>query len=248
MSALFESTGRRLVRDAELTDVPEGDQDAVRYLSFSKGLMDDFYARAFAATEEQLGDEAKAWADEVTSFRVGFVKMVAGVSGSAAGGSDLVKDQGQEVAMGVLEDWLRRTVQVKPSDAPHGLIEGVKSLQRAELNTAWQTTFASHAAAITSTDESMAGLVPVTLRFPGQESRTYSGDPYGRGRGQIRYVTGPDDDFVAVLRRFGDQDAVAKMTPRQLDSYSRWVQDPAVVRRLSARGAFDTLVGRGASG
>jgi hypothetical protein len=94
----------------------------------------------------------------------------------------------------------------------------------------------------------MAGLVPVTLRFPGQESRTYSGDPYGRGRGQIRYVTGPDDDFVAVLRRFGDQDAVAKMTPRQLDSYSRWVQDPAVVRRLSARGAFDTLVGRGASG
>jgi hypothetical protein len=244
MSALFEASSRKLVNDAEVAEVDDRDQDAVKYLSFSKGLMDGFYGEVFTNTEQRLGNEAQEWADEVTSSRESLVRAAAGLA-TGTEAADLAKEKGQEVATGILEGWVRQTVMATPGEAPKNLVEGLKGLQDAEVSTTWWSTFATHAAALASTDDALRSIRPVTLRLPGHAAaRTYSGDPYGRARGSIRYVTGPADDFVSVMRKYGGQDAVAKMNPRQLDAYSRWAQDPAVVGRLAGRGAFDSLLGR----
>ncbi|WP_202235130.1 hypothetical protein [Actinacidiphila reveromycinica] len=246
MSALFEASSRKLVNDAETAGVSDEDQDAVTYLSFSKGLMDGFYGDVFATTEQRLGNESQAWADAMTSSRETLVHAAASLATGSDGAAGFVEAKGQEMATGILENWIHQTVMATPGEAPEDLVDGLKGLQDAELSTTWWATFATHASAIVGTESSIKSIRPVTVQLPGHAAAsTYTGDPHGRGGSPVRYVTGPSDDFVSVLRKYGGPQALAKMTPRQLGSYSDWIADPAVVRRLAGRGAFDSLLGRG---
>lgn len=225
------------------------DQDAVRFYSFQRGLMDNFYGSAFAAADSSLHDEAQQWADEMNSSRA---TLVTGAYALAVGdpGAEvaMATEKGQELAAGLLEDWIHEAVDVTPQEAPKDLVAGIKGLEKSELDTAWPSAVSVHAASLAGTDATIETLSPVTLRLPGEAAaHTYTGNPYGGG-GSPKYVTGPADDFVAVLRKYGGQEGVAKMTPRQLGAYSRWVQDPAVVARLVGRGAFDSVLGRAVGG
>ncbi|WP_435131401.1 hypothetical protein [Actinacidiphila sp. bgisy144] len=248
MSALFEAYGNKVANSAETAEVSEEDQDAVRYLSFSKGLMDSFYSDVFATAEQQLGNESQAWADEMTSARETLVHAAAGLATGPDGIAGFAEEKGQELAAGILESWIHQTVMATPDEAPKDLLDGIKGLRRAELSSTWPTTFAVHAAALLQSDVLIKSIRPVTVKEPGREvASTFSGDPYGRGPGQEKYVTGPADDFVSVMRKYGGGEAVSMMSPRQLDAYDRWVRDPAVVGRLAGRGAFDSLLGRDAA-
>ncbi|WP_335980982.1 hypothetical protein [Streptomyces sp. CA2R106] len=246
MSALFEASGRKLVNDAETAGLSEEDQDAVAYLSFSKGLMDGFYGDVFTTTEQQLGAESQAWADAMTSSRENLVRAAATLATGPDGAAGFAEQTGQEIATGILESWIHQTVMATPGEAPKDLVDGLKGLQDAELSTTWWATFASHASALLGSAATIKSIRPVAVQLPGHSApTTYTGDPYGRGGSAVKYITGPEDDFVSVMRKYGGQQALAKMTPRQLGSYSDWIEDPAVVTRLAGRGAFDSLLGRG---
>jgi hypothetical protein len=245
MSALFETYANKLANDAETAHVGDMDQDALRYVSFSKGLVDRFYYDAFTSTERQLGGEAQKWADAMTDSREALVRTAVGLAAGPEVASDMAAERGQGIAEAILESWIRQTVSASPDQAPKSVVEGIKGLQQAELSTSWPATLATHAAALLSAESVIADIHPATVQFPGQATaRTFSGDPYGRGHGQNKYISGPDTDFVATMRRYGGPEALVRMSPAQLGAYSRWLQDPAVVKRLAGRGAFDSVVSR----
>ncbi|WP_335970669.1 hypothetical protein [Streptomyces sp. CA2R106] len=245
MSALFDASRKRLSNDAENAKVTKSDQDAVQFSSFKSGLLGNFYGTAFSDTEKALQDEADTWAEEMTSSRTALIGTAyALATGNFDSAVDMGKEKGQEYATGVLQGWIEDLVRATPDEAPKDLVDGIKGLQDARLNTDWTSTIGTHAGDLAETDENLRSIDPVTLQLPGEDkAHTYTGDPRGRGGGP-KYITGPDTDFISVLRKYGSTEkAIAQMTPLQRDTYSRWVEDPAVVARLTGRGAFTTLLG-----
>ena len=217
--------------------------------------MESFYASAFAETEKKMGDEAQTWADEMTASREFLIHTAAGLaSGNPEAEMAMAKEKGQEIATGVLEDWIHQVAEVKPEEAPKDLVAGIKGLKDAERNTTWRGSLMDDAGELAANDSRLKSIQPVTVQFPAygandrsgdvyEQPQTYTGNPYGHGGGP-KYVSGPADDFISIIRKYGaNGDAITKMTPRQLDAYSRWVQDPAVMFRILGRGAFDSVLG-----
>lgn len=244
MSALFEANSNRLVQNSESAKVKKSDQDAVGLYSFQSGLMSNFYSTAFTDTEKELKGEADEWADEMNRSRTALIGTAwALAKGDPESEVDMAKEKGQEFATSVLQGWIEDVVNVAPDQAPKNLVDGIKGLENARLNDGWASTVASHASVLVETEENIKSISPVTLQLPGEgKAHTYTGDPYGSGGGP-KYITGPATDFVSVLRKYGSDQGISKMTPLQLDAYSRWVEDPAVTARLVGRGAITAIVG-----
>lgn len=88
------------------------------------GLSENFYSSAFGETEKNLGDEAQAWADDMSKIRKDLVLTVVGLAaGGEEGAVEFAREQGKGYATSLLEGWVGRQVQVPPERAPTDLIE-----------------------------------------------------------------------------------------------------------------------------
>lgn len=89
----------------------------------------------------------------------------------------------------------------------------------------------------------------VKFVVPGESKKrhSFSGNPYSAGAPDDgpRYITGPADDFVAVIRRNHGQVDTSKMTPQQQGAYSSWLEDPAVVAKLGDDRVYLHIMGQG---
>lgn len=250
MSALFESSQKRYTMD--ISNSTRSDNQAVSYLSFEKGLMGDFYATAFTATQDSLGKEQQQWVDDMNAFRSTLVDTAQGlITGGPTAAADMAKAKGQELAIGTLKGWINNAIAVKPDDAPKDLLDSIKGLKDAKVEVNWRKSMGDRAAVIVSTGFPQKNLTPVTYHLEGKPSITYTGDPRGDHGNHTTnppppvYIHGPADDFVAAIKKNGGEVDVTKMTPLQRDAYGRWMQDPAVVAKLGRDQYWTELLGQG---
>jgi hypothetical protein len=172
---------------------------------------------------------------------------VAFATGGREGATDLVREKGQQYAAGLLEQWAGKQVQVPADRAPKELVDGIRGLRNARLETTWRSAVATRAAVYVQED--FANIRPVRFSVPGETSAysTYSGNPYapgGPGSGP-KYITGPADDFVAAIRRNHGQIDVTRMTPQQQGAYAAWLEDPAVAAKLGRDRVYLQILGQG---
>jgi hypothetical protein len=243
MSALFEMSNNKLAM--EVTKTARSDNNAISFVSYQMGRSANFYSDAFSTTEKQLNDQASAWAEEMTSFRKTLVYTAAGLAtANPEAVVGMAKEKGQEVASGLLEDWVTQQVQAPADQAPKELLDGIKGLENAKLETNWRSAMATRAGALVETDFKV--IPRVTLHVPGEKKSYpyYTGNPYAPDGGP-KYISGPADDFVAAIRRNNNQVEVKKMTPRQQDAYGRWLADPAVSAKLGNDKVYLEIMGQG---
>ncbi|SEG94418.1 hypothetical protein SAMN05216223_13031 [Actinacidiphila yanglinensis] len=245
MSALFETYGNKLA--ALTSSIGRSSDASVDFISFKMGLSDNFYSDAFTQTELHLGNEAQAWADDMTKVRKDLVLTAVGVAaGGEEGAAEIAKEQGQGYAHSLLEAWVGEQVQVPPEKAPSDLIEGIKGLKNTRLKSTWKSAFAIRAGALIATHFST--IKKVTFVAPGGADNPpfYSGNPYAPHvpADGPRYIAGPEDDFVAAIKSNHGQVDVAKMTPRQQGAYAAWLEDPAVAAKLGDDGVYFQIMGQ----
>ncbi|WP_329366388.1 hypothetical protein OG896_17110 [Streptomyces sp. NBC_00669] len=246
MSALFETYSNKL---AALTSTAiRSTDESIDFISFKMGLSENFYSSAFGETEKNLGDEAQAWADDMSKIRKDLVLTVVGLAaGGEEGAVEFAKEQGKGYATSLLEGWVGRQVQVPPERAPTDLIEGIKGLKNTRLESTWRSAFATSVGALVGAN--FTNIPKVKFVVPGEVDKyhSFSGKPYSAGAPDDgpRYITGPADDFVAAIRRNHGQVDTSKMTPQQQGAYSSWLEDPAVVAKLGDDRVYLHIMGQG---
>ncbi|MEU1162187.1 hypothetical protein ABZ372_16215 [Streptomyces sp. NPDC005921] len=241
MSALFESYRKQI--DNQLVRTDSTNSHATDYLAIKRGLMLKAYGTAFTYAKGSIQGDAEAWAENVNEFRKQMIETaVDGVKAAATGGTTAVADMGKEQltglgdsATGLLTDWLAEQMSVKPEEAPGGLADKYKSLSEAQLDTSWRSGYRSLALGQLAADPASGWkggfdptlTKPVTIGPHGKGGTTYTGDPKN-------YIKSPAENF---LKPTGEvMDDLDKMTPQQLDAYSRWLQDYAVVTKVQLSG------------
>ncbi|WP_328538463.1 hypothetical protein [Streptomyces sp. NBC_00344] len=235
MSALFDSNQKNYARLTTLTKA--SDDDAKSFIAFKQGLMGNFYATAYDATEKALGDDAQAWADGVNAFRGALIDnstaILKGAAGGAggAGSAAAATGIGQDLATGLLTGWLKQAIAVKPSEAPKDLLNAIKALKEKKPENTWRSAFSSKVAIMTEQNfdpRKIPDFEPVTYQEYGKKQHVYTGNPWG----DPKYITSSENDFVKAIKDNDGEVDVSKMTPRQRESYSRWLADPAVVAKF----------------
>ncbi|MCX4880097.1 hypothetical protein [Streptomyces sp. NBC_00847] len=240
LSALFDTYRKQVDNKRVHTD--RSDDHAIEYLAMKRGLMMKAYGTAFTYAKGSIEGDAKAWADSVNEFRKKLIETAFdGAKAAATGGTTAVADMGKEQltglgdsAQGLLTDWLAEQVSVKPEEAPGGLADKYKSLSEAELDTSWRDAYqrlANNQLAGDSGSGVKPGFdptltKPVTVGPHGKDGTTYTGDPKN-------YIKSPADNFLTSVGQVMDPN---KMSPRQLNAYSRWLQDYAVVTKVQRDG------------
>ncbi|WP_328377231.1 hypothetical protein OHB13_13305 [Streptomyces sp. NBC_00440] len=243
MSALFDSNQKKYTHLTTLTKT--SDDEAKSFNAFKQGLMGNFYATAYDATDKALGDDAQAWADGVNGFRSALIDGALTVGGGAAGGAGLAGSAaaatgiGQGLATGLLTDWVKFEIAVKPSDAPKDLLGAIKALKENKPKNSWQSAFSSKVEVMAEEDfdpHKIPEFGPVSYREPHEKRNIYPVNPRhiytGNPWGDPKYITSPKNDFVKAIKDNGGEVDVSKMTPQQRESYSRWLADPAVVAKF----------------
>ncbi|WP_328318041.1 hypothetical protein [Streptomyces sp. NBC_00388] len=246
MSALFDTSQRKYSLATTLTTV--SDDDAKSFIAFKQGLMGNFYATAYDATEKALGDDAQAWADDINGFRDGMIDNAIALgkgakSGGGAGVAAAAGGIGQEYAMGLLTKWLKGGVEVKPSQAPKDLLGAIKALKENKLENTWRSAFNSKVqimAAQNFDPRKIPNFVPVSYAEDGESNHVYTGSPWG----DPKYITSSKNDFVKAIKDNGGEVDVSKMTPQQRESYSRWLGDPAVVAKFGSDRVWLQVLGQ----
>ncbi|WP_406154434.1 hypothetical protein OG217_24315 [Streptomyces sp. NBC_01023] len=235
MSALFDTNQKEYSVKTSLTYA--SDNDAKSFNAFKQGLMGNFYATAYDATEKALGDDAQAWADGINGSRDAMIDDAIAMGkgakeGGAAGAATAAAGIGQGLAMGMLTKWLKDGVDVKPSQAPKDLLGAIKALKESKPENTWRSAFSSKVAILVEHNfdpHKIPDFEPVTYQEPSDKTKhVYTGNPWG----DPKYITSPENDFVKAIKDNDGEVDVSKMTPRQREAYSSWLADPAVVAKF----------------
>ncbi|MFE9453596.1 hypothetical protein [Streptomyces sp. NPDC006739] len=244
LSALFDAYRNQI--DGQIVPTYRTDDAALEYLSMKQGLMMKAYGTAFTYAKGSIEGDADAWAESVNEFRKTLIETAAdGAQAAATGGTTAVADMGREQltglgdsAKGMLTDWLAEQGSVKPEEAPGGLAEKYRKLSEAELDTSWRDAYRrladrqldGNAATGQKPGFDSAITRPVTVGPAHEKGETYTGNPLDKHR---PYIHSPADNFLTPSGQVVD---LNKMSPKQLNAYSQWLEDFAVVTKVQHDG------------
>lgn len=229
LSAIFQAYDLKKITLLNDSHSSAEDRDASNYQAISKGLMQNFYAKTFKAATEDLGMGIEDWAAQTNAFREGIITTGLGLATDAAtagAGTRAAAARDNAVGLGVgtvtdlVSGLLTGLVDVKPSDAPKGMMTQYKDVSGKQLDFTWPTDYQNFGADLLKSGFPESGIRPVTITDRKGNSVSYDGDP-------AKYFKEPGDNFLDTDGNFVDD-----MSPQQLEAFNQWLQNPAVVNTI----------------
>ncbi|EGJ75052.1 hypothetical protein STTU_2262 [Streptomyces sp. Tu6071] len=241
IGGLFQAYDQQMIRGENNTHQDGTTDDAVRYLSARKGLMQHFYYENMRTSSKELDMDLDKWVEDTNAFRDGLIDNAVGAAAGGMGGAGLAGVKGAVIgtaystAQDLLTGWIKDGVHVDKSDAPGELRKQIKDVKAAEIDSSWQASYQDQANDLLRKGEKWDAHLPHDVRIAGTEGMTDAereemgldtsrqGDPH-------KYIG--SDPAKNFLQADGTVKDVDKMTPSQRQAYGDWLTDPAVVAKV----------------
>ncbi|NJA55701.1 hypothetical protein [Streptomyces sp. NEAU-H3] len=241
IGGLFPAYDQQMIRGEHNTHQDGTTDDAVRYLSARKGLMQHFYYENMRTSSKELDMDLDKWVEDTNAFRDGLIDNAVGAAAGGMGGAGLAGVKGAVIgtaystAQDLLTGWIKDGVHVDKSDAPGELRKQIKDGKAAEIDSSWQASYQDQANDLLRKGEKWDAHLPHDVRIAGTEGMTDAereemgldtsrqGDPH-------KYIG--SDPAKNFLQADGTVKDVDKMTPSQRQAYGDWLTDPAVVAKV----------------
>ncbi|MDF9815110.1 hypothetical protein [Streptomyces sp. SPB162] len=249
VSALFDTYHNQAAEKITLAGIEDGGH-SFEVMNLQVGIMDNVYTKAFNDVAESLEGACDAWAEKVNEARSQMIDEATAIGtsgGGAVGAMDAARGVGQDRVIGILTDWFKASVSVKPRKAPSssdqpdgGLLASIKGVDNARLRYNWVSAYRDRSGLLLRDGFDPTFVKKVTITYDGKPPKVYTGNP-------ADYIKSPAQDFRAALKKndwHANDDFVKALSPSQRAAFAQWVEDPAIVDTLGRSGSLAEIVGQ----